>query len=329
MNILFLLLGIGLAVSGAHYLVEGGTAIAKRYNIPTLVIGSTIVAFGTSMPEFTVNINSALQGNTDLAFGNILGSNLFNICAIVGIVCLINPIVVGSDAASKDLPMCLISAAVIGICGNQIYLDHINYHELFLSDGLVFLFFFAIFMRYVYGEAASASSHHVKAVHSGVAITSSEGKQEPHAMFKASMFVIIGLIGLVFGGEFIVDGASGIARNLGMHERVIGLVIVGPGTSVPELITSIAAARRKDVGMVLGNVLGSNIFNVFFTLGATALIRPIPLDLALNTVVIINVAVTALLVVYISLSKSKTLGRLMGVFLLAVYTGYIVNSLMS
>lgn len=120
MDILFLLLGISLAVYGAHFLVEGGSAIAKRFNIPTLVIGSTIVAFGTSMPEFTVNINSAIHGNTDLALGNILGSNLFNICAIVGIVCLISPIVVGNDAVSKDLPMCLISAAAVGIYAGYI-----------------------------------------------------------------------------------------------------------------------------------------------------------------------------------------------------------------
>ena len=327
MDILLLLFGIGLAVSGAHYLVDGGSAIAKRFNIPTLVIGSTIVAFGTSMPEFTVNINSALNGNTDLAFGNVLGSNLFNICMVIGTVCLITPMVVGKDSASKDLPMALIAAAAVGICGNQIYFDHINYHELFLSDGLIFLLFFAIFMRYVYGEAASASSHHAKAIKHGV--TSADDGQEPHAMVKAVGFVIIGLLGLVFGGQFIVDGASGIARSFGMQERVIGLVIVGPGTSVPELIASIAAARRNDVGMVLGNVLGSNIFNIFFTLGATALIMPIPLDLALNMAVIVNVSVTALLVVFVMLSKNRTLGRGMGALLIAVYAGYIVNSLMS
>jgi cation:H+ antiporter len=245
----------------------------------------------------------------------------------VGIVCLITPIVVGSDAVSKDLPMCLISAAAVGICGNQIYFDHINYHELFLSDGLMFLFFFAIFMRYVYGEASAASSHQAKAAKHGLAI-SGDG-EKPHAFSKSIAFVAVGLVGLVFGGEFIVDGASGIARSLGMQERVIGLVIVGPGTSFPELIASIAAARRKDVGMVLGNVLGSNIFNIFFTLGATAIIKPIPLDLALNTVVIINVAVTALLVVYAGLSKNKQLGRPMGALLVAIYAGYIVNSLMS
>jgi cation:H+ antiporter len=326
MDILLLLLGIGLAVSGAHFLVDGGSAIAKRFNIPSMVIGSTVVAFGTSMPEFTVNINSALNGNTDLAFGNVLGSNLFNICAVIGIVSLITPMVVGQDAG-KDLRMALIAAVVVGICGNQIYFDRINYHELFMSDGLIFLLFFWIFMRYVYGEAASASSHHSKAIKHGVANT--DDSQEPHAMLKAVGFVLVGLLGLVFGGEFIVDGASGIARSFGMAERVIGLVIVGPGTSFPELIASIAAARRNDVGMVLGNVLGSNIFNIFFTLGATALIMPIPLDLALNTAVLLNVAVTALLVAYVALSKNRTLGRGMGALLVTVYAAYIVNSLMS
>lgn len=325
MDIVYLLLGIVLAVGGAHYLVEGGSAIARRFNIPTLVIGSTIVAFGTSMPEFTVNINSALSGSTDLALGNVLGSNLFNICAIVGIVALITPIAVGSDAAYKDLPMCLIAAAAVGICGNEIYFDKIDYHELFFSDGAIFLLFFAIFMRYVYAEAAAGSAHESQAGERGVA---SDGEQ-PHAMAKSIGFVIAGLLGLVFGGEFIVDGASGIARSLGMAERVIGLVIVGPGTSVPELITSIAAARKKDVGMVLGNVLGSNIFNIFFTLGATALIMPIPLDLALNQVVIINVAVTALLVGYVALSKQPKLGRGMGALLVIVYAAYIVNALLS
>jgi cation:H+ antiporter len=196
-GILLLLLGIGFAVFGAHFLVDGGSAIAKRFNIPTLVIGSTIVAFGTSMPEFTVNITSALNGNTGLAMGNILGSNLFNICAVVGIVCLITPIVVEKDSASKDLPMCLISAAIIGLCGNQIYFDHINYHELFLSDGIVFLFFFGIFMRYVYSEASSASSHQDKAAISG--LTQSDTGGHPHAMAKAIGFVVIGLLGLVFG----------------------------------------------------------------------------------------------------------------------------------
>ena len=327
MDILYLVLGLVFAVYGAQFLVDGGSAIAKRYNIPTIVIGSTIVAFGTSMPELTVNVNSALNGNTDLAFGNILGSNLFNIAAIVGIVCLIAPIKVGADVISKDLPMCLIAAVVIGIAGNEIFFDNINYHQIFMSDGLIFLLFLLIFMRYVYAESSASSAHHAKARARGN--SSSAPDAAPHAMLKSIAYVIIGLVGLVMGGEFIVDGATGVARGMGLSERVIGLVIVGPGTSVPELIASIAAARRKDVGMVMGNVLGSNIINVFFTLGVTSLILPIPLDLALNTVVMINIAVTALILGVVLIKKDAVLGRGLGALLLLIYGAYIAWSLMT
>jgi len=327
MDILYLVLGLVFAVFGAQFLVDGGSAIAKRYNIPTIVIGSTIVAFGTSMPELTVNVNSALNGNTDLALGNILGSNLFNIAAIVGIVCLISPLKVGDGVISKDLPMCLIAAIVIGIAGNEIFFDKINYHQIFMSDGLIFLLFLLIFMRYVYAESSVSGAHHAKAKTRGN--SSSDPDAAPHAMLKSVVYVIIGLAGLVMGGEFIVDGATGVARGMGLSERVIGLVIVGPGTSVPELIASIAAARRGDVGMVMGNVLGSNIINVFFTLGVTSLILPIPLDLALNTVVIINVAVTALILGVVMIKKDAVLGRGLGALLLLIYGAYIAWSLIA
>jgi cation:H+ antiporter len=222
--------------------------------------------------------------------------------------------------------MCLIAALVIGIAGNEIFFDKINYHQIFMSDGLIFLLFLLIFMRYVYAESSASSAHHAKAKTRGN--SSSDPDAAPHAMLKSVVYVIIGLVGLVMGGEFIVDGATGVARSMGLSERVIGLLIVGPGTSVPELIASIAAARRGDVGMVMGNVLGSNIINVFFTLGVTSLILPIPLDLALNTVVIINVAVTALILGAVWIKKDAMLGRGMGVLLLLIYTGYIANSLM-
>lgn len=327
MDILYLVLGLVLAVYGAQFLVDGGSAIAKRYNIPTIVIGSTIVAFGTSMPELTVNVNSALNGNTELALGNILGSNLFNIAAIVGIVCLIAPIRVSDGVISKDLPMCLIAAIVIGIAGNEIFFDKINYHQIFMSDGLIFLLFLLIFMRYVYAESSVSSAHHAKAKIRGN--SSSDPDAAPHAMLKSVVYVIVGLVGLVMGGEFIVDGATGVARSMGLSQRVIGLVIVGPGTSVPELIASIAAARRGDVGMVMGNVLGSNIINVFFTLGVTSLILPIPLDLALNTVVLINIAVTALILGVVFIKKDAVLGRGLGALLLLIYGVYIAWSLIA
>ncbi|RCU51027.1 sodium:calcium antiporter [Corallincola holothuriorum] len=331
MDIVLLVAGILMAVYGAQFLVDGGTAIAKRFNIPTLVIGSTIVAFGTSMPEFTVNINAALNGNTDLAFGNVLGSNLFNICAIVGVVALIAPLAIAKDVASKDLFLCLLSAAAVGIAGNQIYIDQIRYHELFASSGLLFLMFFAIFMRYVYGAAVTGAgaSHQAIAEEQGMTSGGDDEKKSPHPMLKATIYVILGLAGLVFGGEFIVEGASSLARTIGLSDKAIGLAIVGPGTSFPELIACIAAARRRDVGMVMGNVLGSNIFNIFFTLGATSLIMPIPLDLALNNVILINFAVTALLFVLGLALKGRPLGKPVGALLVVTYISYITYALMA
>jgi cation:H+ antiporter len=327
MDILYVILGLVFAVYGAQLLVDGGSAVARRFNIPTLVIGSTVVAFGTSMPEFTVNMHSALSGKTDLAMGNILGSNLFNICMIFGIVCLMTPLAVKKDAASKDFPMCLIAAVMVGVAGNQLYLDKIKFHELMLSDSITFMCFFAIFMFYIYKEAASGAAHQHAAGAGSPGSAEDTGKQKTTSPLKSIVFIVLGLAGLVFGGEFIVDGATGLAKNFGLSERVIGLLIVGPGTSFPELIASIVAARKGSADMVVGNVLGSNIFNIFFTLGATAIIHPVPLDLALNIAVLFNIVITFLLVIYVWFSRQKQLGRGIGVFLLLSYVGYIIHAL--
>ena len=324
MDILYLLLGIIFALVGAQLLVNGGVAFAGRLGIPTLVVGAVIVGFGTSTPELTVNISSALSGKTDLALGNILGSNMFNICMIVGIVALITPMAISKDSQEKDLPMCLVSALMIGIAGNQLYLDHINYHEIMASGGLTFLLFFAIFMKYVWAEAASGKSHHEQAK----AKTSDDGNAAKQmSIARAISYIILGLVALVAGGEFIVDGASGVARGFGMSERVIGLVIVGPGTSVPELVASIVAATKKQADMVLGNVLGSNIFNVFFTLGVTAMIHPVPLDLSLNTVVLFNIGATLFLVLFAWFSPRKQFGRIVGGLVVVVYVAYLTVSI--
>jgi len=326
MDILYVILGLVFAVYGAQLLVDGGVAVANRFNIPTLVIGSTVVAFGTSMPEFTVNMHSAFSGNTDLALGNILGSNLFNICMIFGIVCLITPLAINKDSASKDFPMCLIAAAMVGVAGNQLYLDKIKFHELMPSDGITFLCFFAIFMFYIYREAASGASH--QHVAGGAAVTEEGSEKKTIPPLKSIVFIVLGLAGLVLGGEFIVDGATGVAKSFGLPERVIGLLIVGPGTSFPELIASIVAARKGSADMVVGNVLGSNIFNIFFTLGATSIIHPVPLDLALNLAVLFNIAVTFLLVIYAWFFSQKPMGRGIGLFLILSYVGYIIYALM-
>lgn len=329
MEILLILLGLLFAVYGAQLLVDGGVSVANRFNIPTLVIGSTVVAFGTSMPEFTVNIHSALSGKTDLALGNILGSNLFNICLIMGVVCLLSPVVIKKDSASKDFPMCLIAAVMVGVAGNQLYLDKINFHELMLSDGITFLCFFAIFMYYIYNEAACGSSHQHVVVAASAGLTVETEEKKISSPLKPIVFIVLGLAGLAFGGKVIVDGATGLAKGFGLSERVIGLLIVGPGTSFPELIVSIVAARKGNADMVVGNVLGSNILNIFFTLGATSLIHPVPLDLALNVVVLINIVVTFFLALYAWFFRQKQMGPSLGLFLILSYVGYLIYALMS
>lgn len=320
MDTVMLLLGIGAALVGAQLLVNGGVAVAGRFGIPTIVVGAIIVGFGTSTPELAVNVSSALSGTTDLAIGNILGSNLFNICVIIGVVSLLVPVAVSRDSRQKDLPMCLMSAMMIGIAGNQLYLDQIDYHEIMLSGGLTFLLFFTIFMKYVWAEAAAGQAHHAAA---------SDKREDVAEMpvARSIAYVVVGLAALVAGGELIVDGASGVARSLGVSERVIGLAIVGPGTSIPELVASIFAALKKQADMVIGNVLGSNIFNVFFTLGVTAIIRPIPLDLDLNTAVLFNIVVTFVVLLFAGLSPRKRLGRAAGAVLVVAYATYMVQAI--
>ncbi|MCK5685089.1 calcium/sodium antiporter [bacterium] len=321
MDIFFILIGLALAIYGAHILVKGGSSLAERFNIPPLVIGSTIVAFGTSMPEFTVNMHSAFGGNTDLAIGNILGSNIFNLLLILGAVALFFPIKINQHAASKDFPMALIAALMIGICGNELYFDHINYHELMLSHGLIFFCFFAIFMYYTYHAArAPQAQSDTEDDAPTTEVTSS--------LPKDIILIILGLFGLVYGGDFIVDGATGMAKSMGLSERIIGLLIIGPGTSFPELIASIIAAIHKKGDMVIGNVLGSNIFNILFTLGATAMVRPVPLDLTLNYSVIFNIVATLILTIFVFVSRKKIIGRVFGGLLVASYIFYIIHAIM-
>ena len=311
MDGLIMIAGLAMAVLGAHMLVDGAVVLARILRIPPLVVGATVVGFGTSMPEFTVNFHSALNGNTDLAIGNILGSNIFNICIIIGVCCLVRPLTVDGQSATKHLPMCLISAALVGVCGNELYFDGINYHELMVSDGIVFLIFFAIVLYYIIADARSDRP-------SPEQMVNGSGK-----LVLALPKIFVGLALLAWGGNLIVEGAEDLAKFYGMPDRLIGLWIVGPGTSLPELIASLVAVFKRQTGMVIGNVLGSNLFNVFFTLGLTSLIMPVPLDLELNRAVLMNVAVTLLLGVLVWGFRRKLLGGGVGLLMLTVYPAYL------
>lgn len=267
LNILFLLLGLALILVGANMLTDGASAIARRWGVSDLVIGLTVVAFGTSAPELVISLVSAIEGATELAIGNAVGSNIFNVLAIIGITSIISPLKVDSGNMTKDIPFMIVSALVLLAMGNGPLLNGAERSVLTRVDGIVLLLFFCIFMRYTFSIAHSGPEAPEPAAED-------TGKKQM-GMLKGCVWVVLGLAGLIFGGNLFVKGASGIAAGLGVSQAVIGLTIVAAGTSLPELATSIAAALKGKAGMAVGNVIGSNIFNIFMVLGAASTIRPL------------------------------------------------------
>ena len=315
-----LVFAIILAVYSAKFLVAGAISIARQFSIPQFIIGAFIIGFGTSLPEFSVNLGAALQGNTDLALANILGSNLFNTCVVLGLIGLSGTLIINSDVRVKDTPYHMIAALMIAVCGNQLYLDHINYHQLMLSHGIIFLSFFSIYVCYTLLEVKQGASHK-KPLHAHHHVASTE--EVLPSTLNSFVKVALGLSGLVVGGELIVSSAEEIASLFGLSNRLIGLLIVGPGTSMPELIASFIALKQRNTALVLGNVMGSNLFNVFFTLGITATITPIPFDFSLNQAVLLNFVSAALLAVTFAFISREKMSKLTALLLLLIYGVYI------
>jgi cation:H+ antiporter len=296
-------------VKGADFLVDGGSAIAKRLNIPVLVIGLTIVAFGTSMPELVVNLFASTGGTPDIAFGNILGSNIFNIAAILGISALIYPVAVKSSTALAEIPFVLLSALILIFMGLDRAIDGSTANVLSRSDGLSLLGFFAIFMGYVFYMAKKGDFEE-------------DFEIKPWGLGKSLAFVALGIALLAIGGKVIVDSAVEAATNLGISERIIGLTVVAIGTSLPELATSIVAARKKNSDIAVGNVVGSNIFNSFMILGASASLTPIPLARGGEVDLFANLGISAILMLLVLASRKRVLGRPVGALFIALYVGY-------
>ena len=258
-HILYLIGGLVAILWGANALTDGAASIAKRFNISSLFIGLTIVAFGTSMPEFVISLLSALHGSSDLAIGNVVGSNLFNTLVIVGCTAIVSPIFVGKGTLNKEIPFTVLASIILFICANNRLIDGDNSPDIInRTDGLLLLCFFLIFVGYTFAIAHDTSTNKEK----------NSIKEIP--MGKAVLFILLGLAGLIAGGEFFVKGASDIARAWGVSESVIGLTLVAGGTSLPELATSIVAALKKNTGIAIGNIIGSNLFNIFLVLGVSA-----------------------------------------------------------
>ncbi len=315
-DILILLLGLGLILVGANALTDGASAVAKRFGISDLVIGLTIVAMGTSAPELVVSVTAALNDSAELALGNVVGSNVFNILAIVGCTAMVMPISVGKGLMSKELPLVILSSLVMWAVASDTLLDGEAANVVSRIDGILLLAFFAIFMRYTF-SIAKADSHDTEEI-------------KPMPMWKAALWIIGGLAGLIFGGRYFVDGASGIARSLGVSESVIGLTLVAAGTSLPELATSVVAALKKNPGIAIGNVIGSCLFNVFFIIGTAATISPLPLGGITQTDMLTLVGASVLLWFFGLVIGDRKITRVEGTFMVLCFIAYtawlIINS---
>lgn len=313
MDILCLIGGLLLILLGANGLTDGAASVAKRFRIPSIVIGLTIVAFGTSAPELTVSVSSALKGSADIAIGNVVGSNIFNTLMIVGCTALFAPIVISGNTLRKEIPLCILSSIVLLICANDVLLDHSSENIISTTDGLLLLCFFMIFLGYTFAIAFQGKKE---------GETEEEIKQLP--MWRSILYIIGGLVALIAGGSFFVDGASGIARSLGVSESVIGLTLVAGGTSLPELATSIVAALKKNPEIAIGNVIGSNLFNIFFVLGCSASITPLHLTGITNMDLLVLVGSSILLWIFGLFFAKRTITRIEGSILILCYIAYTV-----
>lgn len=308
MNILLLLGGLALILIGANALTDGASAVAKRFHISSLVIGLTIVAFGTSAPELTVSVVSALKGSPDMAIGNVVGSNLFNVLMIVGCTAAIVPISMNKGTLSKEIPLCILAAAALFFCANDVLFNGAETDSISRSDGLILLCFFLIFLGYTFAIAKNGNEQ------------STSIKEMP--IWRSTLYIIGGLLALIFGGQFFVDGSSGIARGLGVSESMIGLTLVAGGTSLPELATSVVAALKKNPEMAIGNVIGSNLFNIFFVLGVSASITPLSIGGITNVDMGVLIGSCILLYLFGLFIKQRTITRWEGVVMIGCYVGY-------
>ena len=321
MNILLLIGGLILILLGANGLTDGAASVVKRFRIPPIVIGLTIVAFGTSAPELTVSVSSALKGSADIAIGNVVGSNIFNTLMIVGCTALFAPIVITRNTLRKEIPLCILSSIVLLICANDVFLDKAPENILNRVDGLLLLCFFVIFMGYTFAIASKPVTMEQQAEHP---VIEEETEIKSLPWWQSILYIIGGLAALIYGGQLFVDGATGIARNLGVSESIIGLTLVAGGTSLPELATSIVAALKKNPEIAIGNVIGSNLFNIFFVLGCSASITPLRLSGITNFDLFTLVGSGILLWLFGLFFAKRTITRIEGGIMILCYVAYTV-----
>lgn len=311
MAYILLIVGFALLITGANFFVDGSSNIARLLRVPPILIGLTIVAFGTSSPEATVSIIAALEGNSGVAVGNVVGSNIFNITLIVGIAAFLHPLKVESETIRKEIPFTILASVALLIVMSDIALQGFGSNMITRSDGIIFLLFLSIFMYYLIEIGLKSRKN---AVDEPVPANINWGK---------NIFItLLGLAAIIFGGDLVVDNGTKIAFSLGMSETLVGLTIIAIGTSLPELVTSITAALKKESEIALGNIVGSNIFNILFVLGASATISPLVVSDEVFIDVVFMILLTVVLLIF-SRTNFK-IGKREGVVLISIYIVYLI-----
>lgn len=302
-SLVILVIGFVLLIKGADFFVEGSSSVAKRLRVPSIIIGLTIVAMGTSLPECAVSVTAALANNNALAVSNVVGSNIFNLMVVCGACALFAPLAVQKDTLKKEFPFSIICAIIMLVFG---YLGM----TIGRLDGVIMLLLFACFLGWMIKSALNARSNAVE-----------EEEITILPVWRCIVYIVGGAIAIKFGGDFVVDGASTIASKLGLSQNLIGLTVVALGTSLPELVTSIVAARKNEVDMALGNVIGSNIFNILLVIGVAAAISPIAFIMENVFDIILLIAMSAL--VWIFAWTKQKIGRKEGIAMLVIYAAYL------
>ena len=321
-DILLLIAGLALILVGANYLVDGASHVAKKLGMSDFIIGMTIVGIGTSTPEMVVSFASAIKGNADIAVGNVLGSNIFNTLMILGITALFSPIALTSNNIKKDIPFSLLAAFVLCILGCATWLDGAAVNTISRVNGLMLLSLFGVFMAYTIYSGTSQQENSLPDKSEELL----EGKKLP-PVWVSVLMILGGLCGLVFGGDMFVNAASSIARSLGVSDAVIAVTIVAGGTSLPELASCVVAALKKNTDQALGNVIGSNVSNIFLILGGSATIQPLVMN-GVRPLELMTLMVSSVLVFLFAFTfKKKSIDRIEGAMLVCIYIAFIVLTL--
>lgn len=311
--LLLLAVGFVALILGANWLVDGASSIGVRAKMTPLMIGLTIVAFGTSLPEMVVNVFSCAKGSPGLAIGNIIGSNTMNILLILGVSAIIWPIDVTRVSIRRDIPVGFLATAAIAVMANDFFMSKNDIVNVNWIDGIILL--------------ALGIGYFLLTILNKVPQEEIESEQPVMPWGKTILALVVGIIGLYAGGELVSHNAQILARNWGMSESTIGLTVVATATSLPELITSIVAATKKNSGIAIGNVLGSNILNIFMVLGVSALITPLPFEPMMNKQLLILFGANALMLLFVFTGKGRKISRWEGVFLVLGYVGFMWFSL--